>query len=123
MGLPEYIIDEPRMHFWKHGITLSMNNGDHPQTYGKSERVNPILEDMLRAYVSERQTYWDTYLLDLEFTYNNRSHLVTGSSLFKMNHSFPPMDLGTIGIPTHCPNMADFLTKMQQMLQIVKQKI
>ena len=63
-------------HFWRHiftklNVTLNMSSGDHPQTDGQTERVNQVLEDMLRAYVSDRQTHWDSYLPLLEFAYNN----------------------------------------------------
>ena len=44
-------------HFWtqvflKLDVKLNMSSGDHPQTDGQTERVNQILEDMLRASVS-----------------------------------------------------------------------
>jgi len=42
--------------FWKElfvgsGIELAFNTTYHPQIDGQSERVNKILEDMLRIYV------------------------------------------------------------------------
>jgi hypothetical protein len=43
----------------------------HPQTYGQTERVNQILEDMLRACVLEYQGRWDQNLPLAEFSYNN----------------------------------------------------
>jgi hypothetical protein len=43
----------------------------HPQTDGQTERVNQILEDMLRAYVLEHQGSWDQNLGWIEFSYNN----------------------------------------------------
>jgi hypothetical protein len=43
----------------------------HPQTDGQTERVNQILEDMLRAYVVEHQGSWDQNLLWAKFSYNN----------------------------------------------------
>jgi hypothetical protein len=39
---------------------------------GQTERVNQILEDMLRACVMEHQGSWDKNLLWAEFSYNNR---------------------------------------------------
>ena len=68
-GLPKSIIFDRDQrftgHFWqqvfaKLNVTLSMSSGDHPESDGQTERVNQILEDMLRAYVSDRQTDWDT---------------------------------------------------------------
>ncbi|KAJ7560399.1 hypothetical protein O6H91_04G127700 [Diphasiastrum complanatum] len=49
-----------------------MSTTDHPQTDGQTERVNQVLEDILRAYVSKKQTNWEEYLSILEFSYNRR---------------------------------------------------
>jgi hypothetical protein len=38
---------------------------------GQTERVNQILEDMLRACVLEHQGSWDQNLPCAEFSYNN----------------------------------------------------
>jgi hypothetical protein len=43
----------------------------HPQTSGQTERVNQILEDMLRACVLEFPQKWDECLPLAEFSYNN----------------------------------------------------
>jgi hypothetical protein len=43
----------------------------HPQTDGQMERVNQILEDMLRACVMEYPDSWDKNLSWTEFSYNN----------------------------------------------------
>jgi hypothetical protein len=38
---------------------------------GQTERVNQILEDMIRACVMENQGSWDKHLPLAEFSYNN----------------------------------------------------
>jgi hypothetical protein len=43
----------------------------HPQTDGQTERVNQILEDMLRACVLHYGKNWDNCLSLAEFSYNN----------------------------------------------------
>jgi hypothetical protein len=43
----------------------------HPQTDGQTERVNQILEDMLRACALQYGRSWDKSLLYTEFSYNN----------------------------------------------------
>jgi hypothetical protein len=43
----------------------------HPQTDGQTERVNRILEDMLRAYLMQYQGSWDKNLPRAEFSYNS----------------------------------------------------
>ena len=36
------------------GTKLNLSNGDHPQTNRKTERVNQVLEDMLRSHVTNK---------------------------------------------------------------------
>jgi hypothetical protein len=48
-----------------------MSTAFHLQTDGQTERVNRILEDMLRHYVTPTQDDWDMYLSLVEFAYNN----------------------------------------------------
>jgi hypothetical protein len=43
----------------------------HPQMDGQTERVNQILEDMLRACVMEHPGSWDKNFSWAEFSYNN----------------------------------------------------
>jgi hypothetical protein len=43
----------------------------HPETDGKTEGTNQILEDMLRTYVMDQQKHWEEFLPVVEFTYNN----------------------------------------------------
>jgi hypothetical protein len=53
------------------GTKLLHSSTYHPQTSGKTERVNQILEDMLRACVLEFPQKWDDCLPLAEFSYNN----------------------------------------------------
>jgi hypothetical protein len=43
----------------------------HPQTDGQTERVNQILEDMLRACALQYGRSWDKSLSYTKFSYNN----------------------------------------------------
>jgi transposase InsO family protein len=42
---------------------LRFNSAYHPQTNGQTERVNPILEDMLKACALQNGRSWDKSLL------------------------------------------------------------
>jgi hypothetical protein len=53
------------------GINLVRSSAYHPQTSGQTERVNQILEDMLRACVISSQGSWEKWLPLAEFSYNN----------------------------------------------------
>jgi hypothetical protein len=55
------------------GTKLLHSSAYHPQTSGQTERVNQILEDMLRACVLEFPQKWDDYLPLAEFSYKKAS--------------------------------------------------
>ncbi|WVZ52029.1 hypothetical protein U9M48_003124 [Paspalum notatum var. saurae] len=62
--------------FWEQlqialGTNLIHSSAYHPQTSGQVERVNQILEDMLRACALTYSTKWDECLPLAEFAYNN----------------------------------------------------
>jgi hypothetical protein len=62
--------------FWEElhkslGTKLLHSSAYHPQTSGHTERVNQILEDMLRGCVLEFPHKWDDCLPLAEFSYNN----------------------------------------------------
>jgi hypothetical protein len=50
---------------------LHFSSAYHPQTDGQTERVNQILEDMLRACALQYGRSWDKSLPYAEFSYNN----------------------------------------------------
>ena len=50
---------------------LEFSTTFHPQTDGQTERVNQILEDMLRACALDYGSSWDENLPYTEFSYNN----------------------------------------------------
>ena len=53
------------------GTRLEVSTTFHPQTDGQTERVNQILEDMLRACALDYGSSWDEKLPYAEFSYNN----------------------------------------------------
>jgi hypothetical protein len=52
-------------------MRLIHSSAYHPQTDGQTERVNQILEDMLRACVLNYPNKWDKCLSLVVFSYNN----------------------------------------------------
>jgi transposase InsO family protein len=63
-------------HFREHlhkglGTSLVHSTAYHPQTDGQTERVNVVLEDMLRACVLSSRGSWGSWLPLVEFAYNN----------------------------------------------------
>ena len=65
--------------FWEHlhsalGTRLIHSSAYHPQTSGQVERVNQVLEDMLRACTLTYTKNWEECLPLAEFAYNNSYH-------------------------------------------------
>jgi hypothetical protein len=79
-GCPKKIVSDRgtqfTSRFWKQlhealGTDLNFSTAYHPQTDGQTERVNQILEDMLRACALDFEGTWDRCLPYTEFSYNN----------------------------------------------------
>jgi transposase InsO family protein len=79
-GIPKTIISHRGTqfvaHFWEQlheclGTKLIRSSSYHPQTDGQTERINQILEDMLRASILHFDKSWDKCLSLVEFSYNN----------------------------------------------------
>jgi len=79
-GVPKKIVSNRgtqfTSHFWKAvhsflGTKLNFSTTYHPQTDGQTERINQILENMLRACALQYGTSWDKSLRYAEFSYNN----------------------------------------------------
>eukprot|EP00253_Pinus_taeda_P006929 PITA_06929 len=68
----------------KLGTQLNFSTTYHLQTDGKTERVNRVVEDMLRAYVMQQPTKWEDYLHLVEFAYNDNYHTSLQMSPFKV---------------------------------------
>ncbi|KAE9269466.1 hypothetical protein PF001_g29212 [Phytophthora fragariae] len=104
-GLPEAFVSDrdPRFvsHFWQHlfrllGTRLDMSTADHPQTDGQTERVNRVLEDILRSVCAAEATKWSVLLPQVEFALNNAVHSSTGFTPFYVNglrHPRTPLTL------------------------------
>jgi hypothetical protein len=79
-GIPKTIISDRGTQFvarfWEQlheclGTKLIRSSSYHPQTDGQTERINQILEDMLRASILHFDKSWDKCLSLAEFSYNN----------------------------------------------------
>ena len=79
-GVPRTIVSDRGTQFtskfWNQlhqtlGTRLEFSTAFHPQTDGQTERVNQILEDMLRACALDYGSSWDDNFPYAEFSYNN----------------------------------------------------
>jgi transposase InsO family protein len=97
-GIPKKIISDRdsrfTSRFWTSlqsalGTQLNLSTTYHPETDGKTERVNQVMEDMLRMYVMDNQTHWEKYLPLVEFAYNNNFHSSIGMPPYEALYGRP----------------------------------
>ncbi len=98
-GVPESIVSDRDTRFTGKfmtdlckilGIQQKMSSAYHPQTDGQTERMNKVLEDMLRNYVGPDQDDWDKHLSTCEFAVNNAYHDNLQTTPFMLNYGFNP---------------------------------
>jgi hypothetical protein len=98
-GLPRTIVSDRGSQFisafWDEltkrlGIKASLSTAFHPQTDGQTERMNAVVEQYLRAYVSYLQDDWYDWLPLAEFTGNNSTSETTGVTPFLANSGQHP---------------------------------
>jgi hypothetical protein len=103
---------------------LLFSTAHHPQTDGQTERVNRILEDMLRMHVMHQPQKWEEYLPLVEFAYNNGYEeslkIIPFEALYGRQCKIPiswsnPVDRVTIE--------PDMLKEMEQKLIQIKKKL
>ena len=70
------------------GLNHKLSTGYHPQTDGQTERMNQVVEQYIRAYVSYRQDDWVKLLPVAQLAYNNSINETTGQTPFYANHGY-----------------------------------
>ncbi|CAI5711437.1 unnamed protein product [Peronospora effusa] len=97
-GLPESIVSDsdPRFTstFWAElfqllGTRLLMSTAAYPETDGQTERVNRVLEDVLRSYTTSFSS-WSSFLPLAEFAINNAVHASAGLTFFFVSNARHP---------------------------------
>ena len=71
------------------GTKLALSTAN-PQTDGSTERMNRLVEDILRAFVNHRQDNWDTLLPLCEFAINSSQQASTGNTPFFLSYGLHP---------------------------------
>src|SRR5260370_1665460 len=67
------------------GVKLTPSTSYHLQTDGQTECMNQEIEAYLQVFMSHRQDDLADWLLLPEFAYNNKVHVATCRTLFKLN--------------------------------------
>jgi hypothetical protein len=91
-GIPKTIVSNRDLkftsNFWKgmfKGFRMNLNFSTtyHPESDGQTERVNRVIEDMLRMYVMDKPSRWEDYRHLVEFAYNIGYHASLKMSPFE----------------------------------------
>ena len=98
-GMPEDIVSDRDTRFtgrfWVElfkmwGTECKFSTANHPQTDGQAERVNQMLEEYLRHFVTASQKNWLELLEPAQLSYNLQQSSATGISPFEVAIGFQP---------------------------------
>ncbi|GJP34764.1 hypothetical protein CLOM_g19193 [Closterium sp. NIES-68] len=94
---------------------LPMSSAYHPQTDGQTERLNQIVERLLRAVCKDEISKWDLHLPVLEFAYYNATHAATGQTPFFLCYGRHPLTPHKPTASATIQTAHDFITTMHQL--------
>jgi hypothetical protein len=113
------------------GCRSALSTAFHPQTDGQTERLNRILEDYLRHYVTGRYVDWDHHLCEAEFAYNNTWQVSINATPFQLTFGQDPRIPFQEVLPTrmtvklqdqdYVPAAAEFVRRMREDLDHARQ--
>jgi transposase InsO family protein len=106
------------------GLKLNFSTAYHPQTDGRTERVNQVLEQCLRMFVvNYEQDNWSEMVYKAEFTNNNSEHAATKMRPFFVNYGYHPLEPSCPVVPTENPSAQSRLQKLANIRETLKQNI
>ena len=103
------------------GTNICFSTTFHPQTSGQVERVNQILEDMLRACVISFGMKWEDCLPYAEFSYNNSFQASSGKAPFEILYGRKcrtPLNWSETGERQLLGN--DLITEAEEMCKVIR---
>jgi hypothetical protein len=135
-GVPSSIVSDRDSRFtskfWQElwrllGTQLAMSTAYHPQTDGQTERMNRLMEEILRSYVSHQGDDWDEHLTAAEIAVNSSKQSSTEFSPFRLNYGHEmnlPLDLAVSSqSPGRNPAAVDAIQSMHKDLEQAKKNI
>lgn len=96
-GVPQRIVSDKDIRFmnkfWQtlhylNGSSLLFSTTNHPETDGQTERVNKIVNQLLRKYSSNDQLFWDEHLSMCELSYNSTYQDSIKASPFEIAYGY-----------------------------------
>jgi hypothetical protein len=128
-GLPNDIVTDRDSRFTSHftkellrllGTKQCMSTAFHPQSDGQTERINRVMEDMLRHYVGARHDDWDDCLTAAEFAINNSYQASIQTTPFRMIYGIDPQLPLSVGRDSKVRKAQEFADKMAEGLADAK---
>jgi hypothetical protein len=137
-GVPEVLISDRDTRFtskyWRefcvsHGVKPRFSTAFHPETDGQTERVNKVVEEVLRNLLSGDNSDWSRLLSYVQFSINNAKHASTNYSPFYLNYGRHPRSPLTNDIAafkssarftSSLPALSEVLQEMEETLSRVK---
>ncbi|KZV57841.1 hypothetical protein F511_03410 [Dorcoceras hygrometricum] len=108
------------------GSDLKFSTTNHPQTDGQTERINQLLEEYLRHFVTASQKNWVSLLDVAQFSYNLHKASSTGMSPFELVHGFQPTAPHVIALQRSggaCPAAYRFARTKQELYDEAKDSL
>ena len=132
-GIPQKIISDRdsrfTSRFWQSlqrslGTQLNFSMAYHPETDGQTERVNQVMEDMLKMYVMDQQNQWEKYLPLVEFAYNNSYHSSLGAAPYEVLYCRPcRTPLSWDRLEDRVMLGPELLQEMEEQMAMIKQRL
>jgi hypothetical protein len=103
------------------GMKRSLSTAFHPMSDGQTERMNRVLEEMLRHYISPTCDDWDEHLPMAEFAINSAVNCSTSMTPFFLNYGEnPPIPLVHSLTTPDKSNADELAKKVQKQLNLAK---
>ncbi|KAJ9511202.1 hypothetical protein QJQ45_013641 [Haematococcus lacustris] len=102
-------------------VDLDLSSAYHPQTDGQTERMNRVIEEMLRHYIRPDQKDWAEHLPLVEFAINNAWQESTRCTPFYLNYGYHPRVAELLDLPQKVPQAHGFVANARQAVEQARQ--
>ena len=129
-GVPRVLISDRDTRFtsafWRAfarqvGAETRFSTSFHPQTDGQTERMNRVLEEVMRHFINGEHSNWEELLPAVSFAINNAKSATTGETPFFLNYGAHPRTLESVPGCQSMPALGAVLRDMQSTLHRIKE--